>query len=226
MPRTYDPEFRPRVVDLVRAGKPVAVVAADLGLAEATVYRWKGCVRTAATHAWRGRAPAPRRGSPRRRPRGRRRRGNASPSGSGISRLAEPLPAARGTPARPPRCGPARGAGGRPRAGETSPPRKAGKAPPPASSPDPRRRRAGRRPASNAHRSGGKGGPPAAAGPAPTPGRAPSGCTSWRPILDRGEDGFVHRLVHAQVIAIKNQHPLMDFEAAAHSTNRTTRTTG
>ena len=41
MPRTYDPEFRRRVVDLVRAGRPVAEVAADLGLAEATVYRWK-----------------------------------------------------------------------------------------------------------------------------------------------------------------------------------------
>ena len=41
MPRTYDPEFRQRVVELVRAGRPVRVVAAELGLAEATVYRWK-----------------------------------------------------------------------------------------------------------------------------------------------------------------------------------------
>ena len=41
MPRTYDPEFRRRVVELVRAGRPVRVVAAELGLAEATVYRWK-----------------------------------------------------------------------------------------------------------------------------------------------------------------------------------------
>ena len=41
MPRTYDPEFRRRVVELVRAGQPVRVVAAELGLAEATVYRWK-----------------------------------------------------------------------------------------------------------------------------------------------------------------------------------------
>ena len=40
MPRTY-PEFRRRVVELVRAGRPVRVVAAELGLAEATVYRWK-----------------------------------------------------------------------------------------------------------------------------------------------------------------------------------------
>ena len=41
MPRTYDPEFHRRVVELVRAGRPVRVVAAELGLAEATVYRWK-----------------------------------------------------------------------------------------------------------------------------------------------------------------------------------------
>jgi putative transposase len=41
VPRTYDPEFRRRVVELVRAGRPVRVVAAELGLAEATVYRWK-----------------------------------------------------------------------------------------------------------------------------------------------------------------------------------------
>ena len=41
MPRTYDPEFRRRVVELVRAGRPVRVVAAELGLTEATVYRWK-----------------------------------------------------------------------------------------------------------------------------------------------------------------------------------------
>jgi transposase-like protein len=41
VPPTYDPEFRRRVVELVRAGRPVRVVAAKLGLAEATVYRWK-----------------------------------------------------------------------------------------------------------------------------------------------------------------------------------------
>ena len=41
MPRTYDPEFRRRVVELVRAGRPVRAVAAELGLAEATVYRWR-----------------------------------------------------------------------------------------------------------------------------------------------------------------------------------------
>jgi transposase-like protein len=41
VPRTYDPEFRRRVVELVRAGRPVRMVAAELRLAEATVYRWK-----------------------------------------------------------------------------------------------------------------------------------------------------------------------------------------
>jgi transposase-like protein len=41
VPRTYDPEFRRRVVGLIRSGRPVRVVAAQLGLAEATIYRWK-----------------------------------------------------------------------------------------------------------------------------------------------------------------------------------------
>jgi hypothetical protein len=40
LPRTYDAEFCRRVVEPVRAGRPVRVVAAELGLAEATVY-WK-----------------------------------------------------------------------------------------------------------------------------------------------------------------------------------------
>jgi transposase len=39
VPRTYDVEFRRRVVELVRAGRPVRSVAVELGLAEATVYR-------------------------------------------------------------------------------------------------------------------------------------------------------------------------------------------
>jgi transposase-like protein len=41
MPRTYDSEFRRRVVELVRSGRSVTAVCAELGLAEATVYRWK-----------------------------------------------------------------------------------------------------------------------------------------------------------------------------------------
>jgi transposase-like protein len=41
VPRTCDPEFRRRVLELVQAGRPVRVIAAELGLAEATVYRWK-----------------------------------------------------------------------------------------------------------------------------------------------------------------------------------------
>ena len=41
MPRTYDPQFRRRVVELVRAGRPVRLVAEELGLAPATVHRWK-----------------------------------------------------------------------------------------------------------------------------------------------------------------------------------------
>lgn len=41
MPRTYDSEFRRRVIELLRVGRSVAAVAADLDLAEATVYRWK-----------------------------------------------------------------------------------------------------------------------------------------------------------------------------------------
>jgi len=41
VPRTYDAEFRRRVLELVRAGRPVRVVAEELGLAAATVHRWK-----------------------------------------------------------------------------------------------------------------------------------------------------------------------------------------
>lgn len=41
MPRSYAPEFRRRVVDLVRAGRSVGVVAAEIGVSEATVYRWR-----------------------------------------------------------------------------------------------------------------------------------------------------------------------------------------
>lgn len=41
MPRAYDVEFRRRVVELVRSGRSVAAVCAELGLTEAMVYRWR-----------------------------------------------------------------------------------------------------------------------------------------------------------------------------------------
>jgi hypothetical protein len=40
VPRTFNPEFRRRVLELVEV-RPVRVVAVKLGLAEATVYRRK-----------------------------------------------------------------------------------------------------------------------------------------------------------------------------------------
>jgi transposase len=39
--RSYAPEFRRRVVGLVRGGRPVSGVAAEVGVSEATVYRWR-----------------------------------------------------------------------------------------------------------------------------------------------------------------------------------------
>ena len=41
MPRSYAPEFRMRIIELVRRGRPVAEVAVQLGVSEATLYRWK-----------------------------------------------------------------------------------------------------------------------------------------------------------------------------------------
>ena len=41
VPRSYAPEFRRRVVELVRGGRAVRVVAAEVGVSEATVYRWR-----------------------------------------------------------------------------------------------------------------------------------------------------------------------------------------
>ena len=41
MARSYAPEFRRRVVELVRSGRSVGVVAAEIGVSEATVYRWR-----------------------------------------------------------------------------------------------------------------------------------------------------------------------------------------
>jgi len=40
MPKSYAPEFRRRVIELCRAGSSARAVAGDLGLSEATVYRW------------------------------------------------------------------------------------------------------------------------------------------------------------------------------------------
>ncbi len=40
MPHSYAPQFRAMVVDQVRAGRPVAEVAAAVALGESTVYRW------------------------------------------------------------------------------------------------------------------------------------------------------------------------------------------
>jgi hypothetical protein len=39
--RGYAPEFRRRVIALVRGGRSVSVVAAEIGVSEATVYRWR-----------------------------------------------------------------------------------------------------------------------------------------------------------------------------------------
>jgi transposase len=41
VPRSYAPEFRRRVVERVRRGGSVRVVATEIGVSEATVYRWR-----------------------------------------------------------------------------------------------------------------------------------------------------------------------------------------
>jgi transposase len=40
MPKSYPPEFRRRVIELMRAGSPASAIAGDLGISEATIYRW------------------------------------------------------------------------------------------------------------------------------------------------------------------------------------------
>jgi transposase len=40
MGKSYAPEFRHRVIQRVRAGRPVRTVSADLGVSEPTVFRW------------------------------------------------------------------------------------------------------------------------------------------------------------------------------------------
>jgi transposase-like protein len=41
MPRSYPPEFRRKVLDLLRAGRKVAEVATVLGVSEQTIYTWR-----------------------------------------------------------------------------------------------------------------------------------------------------------------------------------------
>ena len=41
MPRRYPVEFRRKVLDLIEAGKPVAEIAAQLGMTAQTVYNWR-----------------------------------------------------------------------------------------------------------------------------------------------------------------------------------------
>ncbi|MFB4320730.1 transposase [Actinomadura sp. 21ATH] len=40
MPRSYPPEFRRKVLDLVKAGRPVRQVAEDLHMPSQTIYVW------------------------------------------------------------------------------------------------------------------------------------------------------------------------------------------
>ena len=41
MPRRYPVEFRRKVLDLIEDGKPVAEIAAQLGITAQTVYNWR-----------------------------------------------------------------------------------------------------------------------------------------------------------------------------------------
>lgn len=42
MPRRYPPEFRRKVLDLLKLGRTVAEVAAGLDVTEQTIYNWLG----------------------------------------------------------------------------------------------------------------------------------------------------------------------------------------
>lgn len=42
MPRRYPPEFRRKVLDLLKSGRAVAEVAAGLDVTEQTIYNWLG----------------------------------------------------------------------------------------------------------------------------------------------------------------------------------------
>jgi transposase len=41
MPKSYSPEFRRKVLDLLKAGRPIAEVASDLGVTAASIYTWR-----------------------------------------------------------------------------------------------------------------------------------------------------------------------------------------
>jgi transposase-like protein len=41
MPKRYPAELRRRVLDLVREGRPVSEVAAELGIGHQTIYNWR-----------------------------------------------------------------------------------------------------------------------------------------------------------------------------------------
>lgn len=41
MPRQYSPQFRERVLALVKEGRDPVALAKELGIASATVYRWR-----------------------------------------------------------------------------------------------------------------------------------------------------------------------------------------
>lgn len=41
MPRSYSPEFRKKVLDLVEAGRPIAQIAQDLDISLQTIYTWR-----------------------------------------------------------------------------------------------------------------------------------------------------------------------------------------
>ena len=41
MPRRYPVEFRRKVLDLIEGGKPVAEIAAQLGITAQTIYNWR-----------------------------------------------------------------------------------------------------------------------------------------------------------------------------------------
>ncbi len=41
MPKRYPPEFRHRALELVKAGRSVSEVAADLGVSSQAIYNWR-----------------------------------------------------------------------------------------------------------------------------------------------------------------------------------------